>query len=167
VGKSGHGPDGPWPFYQEINHIVTMGRVPGGLQGVRTDALVQPADVMPTVLELAGLDVPEGIHGVSLAPAFYGRPIPLRSSIVTSPGLTGDPERPVCSAITDGEWTLQYRGPRHPSELHHLPSDPSMLQDVYAQERAQAERLHRAYVDLLREVGTDEAKLAQRLELPT
>ena len=86
--------------------------------------------------------------------------------IVTSPALTSDPDRPVCSAITDGEWTLQYRGSRLPSELHHLPSDPFMLRDVYAQERAQAERLHRAYVDLLREVGTDEAKLVQRTKLP-
>ena len=41
-----------------------------------------------------------------------------------------------------------------------------MLQDLYAQERAQAERLHRAYVDLLRNVGTDEAKLVPRTELP-
>jgi hypothetical protein len=86
--------------------------------------------------------------------------------VVTSPGLTGDPERPVCSAVTDGEWTLQYRGPRYPGELHHLPSDPYMLQDLYAQERAQAERLHQAYVDLLREVGTDEAKVVQRARLP-
>jgi arylsulfatase A-like enzyme len=167
VGKGGHGPDGPFPFYQEINHIVMMGRVPGGVQGARVDTLVQPADVMPTVLELTGLDVPQGLHGVSLVPAFHGRPVHQRPVIVTSPGLTGDPERPVCSAVTDGEWTLQYRGPRYPSELHHLPSDPFMLQDVYAQERAQAERLHRAYVDLLREVGTDETKLVQRTELPT
>ena len=41
-----------------------------------------------------------------------------------------------------------------------------MLRDVYAQERAEAERLHQAYVDLLRNVGTDEAKLTQRAELP-
>ena len=115
------------------------------------DALVQPADIMPTVLELTGLDVPEGLDGISLAPAFCGQPIPQRSAIVTSPGLADDPERPVCSAITDGEWTLQYRGPCYPSELHHLPSDPFMLRDVYTQERVQAECLHRAYVDLLEE----------------
>jgi len=86
--------------------------------------------------------------------------------IVTSPGLTDNPERPVCSTITDGEWALQYRGPRYPSELHHLPSDPFMQQNVYTSKRAHAERLHRAHVDLLREVGTAEAKLALRTELP-
>jgi hypothetical protein len=37
---------------------------------------------------------------------------------------------------------------------------------VYAQEREQAERLHRAYVNLLREVGTDQGKLALRATLP-
>jgi len=166
VGKAGFGPDGPFPFYQEVNHIVMMGRIPGGVQGGRVDALVQPADIMPTVLDLVGLDAPEGLHGISLAPAFYGRPIPQREVIVTSPGITGDPERPECAAITDGEWTLQYRGPRYPSELYHLPDDPFMQRDVYAQERGQAQRLHRAYVDLLRQVGTDEAKVAARGELP-
>jgi arylsulfatase A-like enzyme len=166
VGKSGSGPDGPWPFYQEINHIVMIGRAPGGVQGARTHALVQPVDVMPTVLELCGFDVPQGLHGRSFAPAFCGEAVPERPVIVTSPGLTGNPERPVCSAITDGEWTLQYRGPRHPCELHHLSSDPFMLDNVYSQQRAHAERLHRAYVDLLRNVGTDEAKLALRTELP-
>jgi arylsulfatase A-like enzyme len=166
VGKSGTGPDGPWPFYQEINHIVMMGRVPGGMQGARSKTLVQPVDVMPTVLDLCGLDVPQGLHGSSFADAFFGRPISERPVIVTSPGLTVDPERPVCSAITDGEWTLQYRGPRYPGELHHLPSDPFMQENVFAQKRAQAERLHRHYLDLLREVGTEEAKWALRTELP-
>jgi len=166
VGKSGSGPDGPWPFYQEINHIVMMGRVPGGVQGARTDILVQPADVMPTVLELCGMEIPHCLHGASFAPAFYGGSPPQRPVIVTSPGLTGSPERPVCSAITDGAWTLQYRGPRYPAELHHLPSDPFMLQNVYTRERAQAKRLHCAYLDLLREVGTEEHKLALRAELP-
>jgi arylsulfatase A-like enzyme len=128
--------------------------------------LVQPVDVMPTLLDLCGLDVPEGLHGASFAPAFYGRAVPERPVIVTSPGLTADPERPVCSAITDGEWTLQYRGPRYPAELHHLPGDPFMQQNVFARERAQAERLHRHYLDLLREAGTDQAKLALRTELP-
>ena len=102
----------------------------------------------------------------NLASAFYGQEPTQRSVIVTSPGLTNDPERPVCSAITDGEWTLQYRGPRCPCELHHLPSDPFMQQNVFAQGRAHAKRLHAAYVDLLREVETDAAKLALRAELP-
>jgi arylsulfatase A-like enzyme len=166
VGKSGHGPDGPYPLYQEISHIVMMARVPGGARGARMEALVQPADVMPTVLELTEMDRPEGLHGISLVPALYGQPLPQRPIIVTSPGLTDDPERPVCSAITDGEWALQYRGPRYPSELHRLSDDPFQLCNVYAQERGQAERLHRAYVDLLREVGTDPAKLSLRTELP-
>ena len=42
--------------------MVMMGRVSGGVQGVRTNALVQPVDVMPTVLELAGLDAPALAH---------------------------------------------------------------------------------------------------------
>jgi arylsulfatase A-like enzyme len=166
IGKSGTCPNGPFPLYQEVSHIVLIGRVPGGVRGARVDTLVQPADVMPTVLDLAGLELPPDLHGISLAPAFYGQSLPQRPIVVTSPGLTDDPERPVCSAITDGEWALQYRGPRHPSELHHLPVDPYQLHDVYHEQRAQAERLHRAYVDLLRAVGTDPAKLSLRTALP-
>ena len=108
IGKSGSGPDGPWPYYEEINHIVLMGQVPGGVCGQRTRVLSQPIDIMPTILDLAGVPVPDGVQGLSRAPLFYGRGATERDLVITSPGMSADPAQPYCSTITDGRWALQY-----------------------------------------------------------
>ncbi|MBN1402391.1 MAG: sulfatase [Anaerolineae bacterium] len=165
VGKSGDGPDGPWPFYEEIHHMVMLARVPGG-QVRREPFLTQPVDIMPTLLDLAGLPVPAGLDGISLKPLLYGQPLAQREIVVTSPGLTDDPAQPVCSAISDGIWSLQYRGPDYPAELHNLADDPAQQRNLYAKHRAEARRLHGAYIELLRGVGTPEAKLGLRTRLP-
>lgn len=43
-------------------------RVPGGLQGAKTDALTEFVDIYPTLCELAGLALPPHLQGRSLAP---------------------------------------------------------------------------------------------------
>src|SRR5262249_18018599 len=43
-----------WPLYQEVAHIPMLVRVPGLPPG-RCDALCQPADLLPTLCELAGI----------------------------------------------------------------------------------------------------------------
>ena len=166
VGKSGDDADGPWPFYDEINHMVMMARVPGGRPG-RTDHLTEPVDVMPTILELAGVPAPAGLLGRSLVPLLSGQAQSSREIVVTSSGLTTDPAHPVCSAITDGVWTLQYRGGSYPSELHHILDDPSQQRDLYRDRLPEARRLHAAHVELLRSLGTQEDKLKLRTQLPT
>jgi len=166
VGKSGTDADGPWPFYEEVSHIVMMARIPGAIPR-RVQWLAQPVDVLPTILDLAELPHPEGLHGQSLLPILKGGTLPARRVVVTSSALSADPQEPVCSAITDGTWTLQYRGPNYPAELHHLNRDPAQRDELYATHRQEAERLHRAYLDLLRRVGTDPQKIALRSQLPS
>ena len=166
VGKSGKTADGPWPYYDEISHMVMMARVPGAEGGVRLPSLVQPVDVMPTVLELAGVPAPDGVQGTSLVPLLRGGSIDERPVAVCSPAMNPNPAKPYCSAITDGEWTLQYRGGTCPAELHHVRQDPAQLENVYGLHRAEAERLHQGYLELLRQVGTDEDKVAARSLLP-
>jgi len=55
------------PLYEEISHIPCIVHLPGAKPG-RTDAVVQPMDIMPTVLEQAGLPIPETVHGRSFCP---------------------------------------------------------------------------------------------------
>ena len=166
VGKSGLGPDGPWPFYEEVSHINLMGRVPGGAQSLRSDFLAQPVDIMPTILDLAGLHYPNSVQGRSLKPLFFGESLKQRPITVTSEALSDSGSSPVCSSITDGLWTLHYRGPDYPAELYHLEKDEAQEHNLYGQRIEEAERLHRAFLDLLKRVGTDDRKMSLLKELP-
>ena len=166
IGKGGNGPDGPWPFYNEISHMVLLARTPGKAQGTRVPALVQPVDLMPTICDLAGVPVPEGVQGTSLVPLLRGGEIAARPVAVTSPAAGTNRDRMGCVAITDGTWTLQYRGPDHPAELHNVREDPYQQRDLFGEARGEAVRLHQGYLDLLRSAGTDERKTAIRRDLP-
>jgi hypothetical protein len=110
---------------------VPMILVASGLPPARRGDLVHHVDVMPTLLELAGLDVPEGAKGLALAPSLRaGRALPLRTvycdigsevsayrddSVLRALGVLGawapgaDPERvrPIWHSYTwraDGSW---------------------------------------------------------------
>ena len=55
-------------FYEEAVRVPFLIRLPGGRQaGEATDALLNTVDLMPTLLDLLGLPVPEGVQGTSLA----------------------------------------------------------------------------------------------------
>lgn len=56
---------GPWPLYNEITHIPLMVFIPGAKHR-RIKKFVQPVDIMPTILELTNLKIPENIDGISL-----------------------------------------------------------------------------------------------------
>jgi len=59
-------------------HVPLIIRAPG-LTPMRSKLTVHHVDVMPTVLELAGLDLPTGISGVALGPILRGfQPMPER-----------------------------------------------------------------------------------------
>ena len=59
--------------------IVAPGRVPAG---ARSDQLVRQVDLMPTILDLAGVPAPPHLDGVSLLPALAeGRPLALEAFI--------------------------------------------------------------------------------------
>jgi len=76
-------------------------------------------------------------------------------------------DRSVCSSITDGNWTLHYRGPNWPAELYNLQTDLAQKNNIYNQQNiAEAQRLHQAYLEVLKGAGTPEEKFALRTELP-
>jgi arylsulfatase A-like enzyme len=56
-------------LYEEQTHVPLMLRLPGGREaGRRVNALTQPVDVLPTLLEWFQLPLPSGVHGKSLLP---------------------------------------------------------------------------------------------------
>ncbi len=76
------------PLYEEINHIPLIVFLPGGFAG-RCHAVVQPMDIMPTVLDLAGIHIPETVHGKSFANVLRGKKQKHRDFAVSAPHLKG------------------------------------------------------------------------------
>jgi len=178
------------PLYEEVARIPLMVRAPGQRAG-RRGALAQPPDLMPTILDMAGVEMPETAQGQSLAPVVRGERDEMRPIAVTSPTLMYGTRAVQFTTITDGEWSLIYPGARFEAgkgaesrmvdsikrahralykgaggpELYHLPSDPGQAKNVFAERREIAKRLHARHVKMLEELGTPEEYLANRMEL--
>lgn len=57
------------PLYNELAHLPLVVHFPGGLRaGERASQITQNIDVMPTVLDYQGIEVPREVQGVSLKP---------------------------------------------------------------------------------------------------
>jgi arylsulfatase A-like enzyme len=64
-------------FYEGLVRVPLIFSWPGQFkEGLRSEALVELLDITPTLLELAGLPVPETMHGKSLLPILTGRANP-------------------------------------------------------------------------------------------
>jgi arylsulfatase A-like enzyme len=70
------------PVYNEIARIPLIVHLPGSrLAGQRRTALTQTTDLMPTILDYAGVAPPPHLHGTSLRPVFE-RDEPVHESII-------------------------------------------------------------------------------------
>ncbi len=131
------------------------GRVP---KGVNVEEPVELLDVMPTLLEYAGLPVPQGVQGRSLRPllsadgrgggvAAAGSEWKRRPVIAEKQpqGGTGHPLETECYAIVDGDWKLIHNVARPPEapeyELYDFYKDPLDQKNVAAQHPDVVERL--------------------------
>ncbi len=92
-------------LYEESVRIPLMIRGPGVARGVVVDERVSIMDVMPTVLELAGLPAPEHLDGVSLTSTWRDRGMRLARRL-----WGGEPSRDLVFEL-DGDEDL-LNGPR-------------------------------------------------------
>jgi uncharacterized sulfatase len=64
-----HGLRGKGPMmYEETTNVPFIARIPDGPSGAVSEAVVSHLDLLPTMLDFAGIEIPESLHGVSLAP---------------------------------------------------------------------------------------------------
>jgi len=118
-------------------------KVPGKFgQGKTNPTPVTGADVYPTILELAGLDLKPQDHadGVSLVPVLEGKSIEDRALIWHYPhygNQGGDPS----SIIRKGDWKYIYYYETELGSLYNLAKDKSEERDVAAANPELAEEL--------------------------
>lgn len=165
------------PLYQEVNHIPLLIYVPG-VKPHRTDALVSAPDLMPTILELADVEVPDTVQGSSFLPVIKGErdthhdlvvsSMPLQNPGAVTRAVDGK-EREVkaffpATIVTD-RWALLYTRENEPIELYDIASDPLQTKNVAAENSSVAEDVHKRYYEFLKGIGTEESLLRPRASL--
>ncbi len=165
------------PLFEEIVHLPLLIRAPGVTPGTYS-GLSSAIDVMPTVLDLLGLDIPPFVQGRSLAPALRdgahsGREFVISSLPFANPG---DPVQSVdnflrdlkdfpVTTVTAGDWSLLYSPEPGVSQLYNLNTDPHQLDNVIERHLDLAGELHKLLVEFMRETEVPERLLKPRLEL--
>ena len=108
------------PLYPEVARIPMLVYFPGCQGGTRVQALAQPVDLMPTVLDLLGVARPPSVESPSLRPLLEGKVRKVKEIAIASPTLfikstkltprlaSREPDPATRSSITDGEWLLIY-----------------------------------------------------------
>jgi arylsulfatase A-like enzyme len=151
-------------LYDECIRIPLILRLPGKLPAGRVvRRQVSQIDVMPTVLELAGLPIPQFVEGISLLPLILGQTERFRQEAFaeTTPAgwqsLPGDDREIWC--VRTERWKLilntDAAGRARRFELYDLAADPGETRNLYAPGHPAARRLGgdlQAYIDRARRV---------------
>lgn len=121
-GNRGHGKD----LFEELLRVPLVVKAPRQTTPRRVAALAQHVDLMPTLLDFAGLPSPDDLHGESLRPLLEVGPAGSDGAprIAVSNGAPG-------TAIREGRWKLLKRsGADLPLELYDLKDDPGETRNV-------------------------------------
>ena len=165
------------PLYEELVHIPLLVYVPGMAPGAYK-SLTSAVDVMPTVLDVLGLEIPAFVQGRSLAPGMRNLSLSGHEFVVSSIPFAnpGDPVRsvdnflrslldPPVTTVTSGDWSLLYSPQEGVSELYNLTSDPGQHKNVISENLDEAREIHQFLVRFMRQTGVPDRLLSPRLEL--
>jgi arylsulfatase A-like enzyme len=151
-----HGLQGKNVFFEHSVRLPLLVRLPGRISPRRYPELVETVDVMPTLLELCGIDRPVNCQGVSFAPLVTGSSgyqpkeavfaeniIP---EVITSgtmsfryePGKgVGGIRHPDCKMVRTRRWKYNYY-PGHGAELYDMENDPGEKRNLAKEDAARA-----------------------------
>lgn len=125
--------------YDATMHVPFILRAPySGLAGRRVEARVRTIDVMPTVLELVGIDEAAGHHGASLVPLATGR---LDDLDLVAYGETVFPERYGWSHLASLRTKKFHYIDAPTPELYDLERDPDEQTNVISSHARNASEL--------------------------
>jgi arylsulfatase A-like enzyme len=158
-----HGYFGKNLFFEASIRVPLVMRLPGRIRPGRCDALVQSIDVLPTLLELAGLSEPRNCQGRSLVALCDGRgePAATRDAVFSEniipevitvadvdfrfekgKGVNGI-RHPDAKMVRTSRWKYNYYGDGY-DELYDLQNDPGERHSLAA------DPAHKPVVDELR-----------------
>lgn len=134
-------------LYEPVTHVPLIMRVPGAerLNGRRLKQLVERVDMMPTILDLAGVDHSGlQLQGKSLLPLLENPALELRRYAYSSSkrNLPGTPDQLIDErVIRDRRWKLHWYLYKGGYELYDLQNDPLETVDLSGREPGVLKRL--------------------------
>lgn len=178
--KTGRPLNGVWshsPFYEEVTHTPLIVYLPG-VPPATYSGLTSAVDLMPTVMDIMGQEIPSRVEGKSFLPMVKDQSLAGREYVVSAhPFLNaGDSLRSIddferytekdsTATVTTDEWTLLYNTEPGLSELYHLKSDNRQEKNVITEHPDKACELHQLLVKYMRETNISKHLLEPRLEL--
>jgi len=150
---------GPY-LYNGLIHIPLLIHLPGQRQPAKIQELCQQADLLPTVLDLIGGQVPGWTDGTSLKPALEGRNLPRR--YVFSMALEGDSVFGRISngtvAVMDNDFKYTISLDTKHEELFHYKTDQLEENNLIEADRNVASRMRDIVAGKIRD-ETDRLRL--------
>ncbi|MEX1310403.1 MAG: sulfatase-like hydrolase/transferase [Candidatus Sulfomarinibacteraceae bacterium] len=122
-------------IYAPVTRVPLLVRFPGGVQAGNSSKIVEVMDLMPTLAQLVGVEVPVGLQGASLLPVIDGTSRP--PYIAFGETQSGAGQR---FAALAGYRAIA-TGPDGASELYHTAEDPLELIDISADEAEKLAKL--------------------------
>jgi len=156
-----------WVSYEGSTRVPLFFASPGSdliPRNVRDEQhVVELRDVMPTLLDAAGLEIPDSVEGKSLLPLMRGETVPWRDylhgeHIANIAGIES-----MHYIVTSG-WKYIWHSGTGREQLFHLAEDPNELRDL-VQEPACAEKIVELRGHLILELQDREEGFVQANEL--
>ena len=129
-----HGLAGKWLMHEESIRtplIIRDPRLPSNRRGSRCEEMTLNIDIAPTLLTMAGANVPAAVQGQDLQPLLEGQPIAWRQDFFYE-HLFEHARIPKCEGIRTKRWKYIRYIQQEPlyEELYDLEKDPQETQNV-------------------------------------
>lgn len=160
-------------LYEETTRIPLLVHHPEALgAGTRVPGIVQPPDLLPSILEFMGIEAPDFVEGRSFWPLVRGETTQGHAYAFSNrypqgggqtgaafDGWVGSDRSVEPATITSETWAMIYMPGGLPSELYNLQDDPAQAQNVIERYPQVAERMSAAWLSFLQDHGATEDRI--------
>lgn len=116
----------PYDGSARVPFLLRLPQSMGGLRRTTIDAPVEQRDILPTLCDLAGINVPESVEGRSLLPFCLGQMPPWRD-LIHGEHAWGELSN---QWLTDGQWTYAWYSQTGYQQLFNLREDPRQTRNL-------------------------------------
>ncbi|MEI6865041.1 sulfatase-like hydrolase/transferase [Flavicella sp.] len=121
-----HGLTGKQNLYEHTWRVPFIVKGPGIKAGKNVEGNIYLLDILPTVCDLAGIEIPNSVQGLSFKPVLEGEKDKIRDVMY---GVYCGGSKPGMRSVTKGDWKLiKYdlmQGTIHKTQLFNLKENPN------------------------------------------